>query len=244
MIKGMYRSASAMIPRIKQQEIIANNLANASSPGFKKDMIFTQELSRAQAKLSTPRNDWETPMIDQVYTDYDQGSLDKTNNPLDLAIEGYGFFIIQDPESEDIYLTRAGNFAVSPDGYLSTPEGYRVMSDAGPITLDGGDVDISEIGQVSVDGSVVANIRIADVENPEELSKVGQNAWNVPEGIELRGALNFTIRQGYLESSNIDAVKEMVDMIVSFRGYESDAQALKMQDDSLEKLINNVGRTR
>jgi flagellar basal-body rod protein FlgG len=244
MIKGMYKAASAMIPRIRQQETIANNLANASAPGFKKDMVFTQELSKAQARRVERKNDWETPMIDQVYTNYDQGSLDRTNNPLDMAIEGIGFFVVQDPETEDLYLTRGGNFSISPDGYLSTPDGMRVMSDAGPITLEGGDVTVSETGQIAVNETPVANIRVTEPDDINRLTKVGKNAFNIPDGVELRAAVDFAVRQGYLESSNIDAVREMVDMIISFRGYESDAQALKIQDGTLEKLINNVGRVR
>lgn len=244
MIKGMYKAASAMIPRIRQQETIANNLANASAAGYKKDMIFTHELSQAQARHIERKNDWETPMIDQVYTNYDQGSLNQTDNPLDLAIDGNGFFVIQDPETEELYLTRGGNFIVNPSGYLSTPDGMRVMSDAGPITLAGSDVTVSETGQISIDETPVANLRVTEPDDISRLTKVGQNAFNVPDGVDLRAAVNFAVRQGYLESSNIDAVREMVDMIVSFRGYESDAQALKMQDGTLDKLINNVGRVR
>ncbi len=244
MIKGMYKAASAMIPRIRQQETIANNLANASAAGYKKDMVFTRELSKAQAKTAPKKNDWQTPMIDQVYTDYDQGPMDQTNNPLDLAIDGDGFFVIQDPTTEEMYLTRGGNFSVSPDGFLSTADGMRVMSDGGPIALEGGDVTVSETGQVAVNEAPVANIRVAEPDDTGKLTKVGENAFNIPDGIELRAAVHFAIRQGYLESSNVDAVKEMVDMIVSFRGYESDAQALKMQDGTLDKLMNNVGRVR
>ncbi len=239
----MYQSASAMIPRVRQQEVIANNLANASAPGFKRDQIFTRELTRAQARQADTRSDWQTPMIDQVYTDYDQGQFNKTDNPLDLALEGYGFFVVEGDDGSQL-LTRAGNFMVSPDGFLTNPEGHRVLSEAGPIPVEGGTIEISESGQVTVDSANIGNIRVVQIDNLSILDKIGNNEFMVPEGIELAAAVKYTIRQGYLESSNVDVIKEMVDMIVSFRNYESDAQSLKAQDDSLEKLIRNVGSVR
>ena len=243
MIKGIYQSASAMIPRVRQQEVIANNLANASAPGFKRDQVFTKELTQAQVRQNNTKSDWQTPMIDQVYTDYDQGQFNKTDNPLDLALEGYGFFVVEGDDGSQL-LTRAGNFIVSPEGFLVNPEGHRVMSEAGPITVEGTTIDISESGQVSVDGIESGSIRVAQIDDPTILDKAGNNEYRIPEGIELSAAVDFTIRQGYLESSNVDIIREMVDMIVSFRNYESDAQSLKSQDDSLEKLIRNVGSIR
>jgi flagellar basal-body rod protein FlgF len=243
MIKGIYQSASAMIPRVRQQEVIANNLANASAPGFKRDQVFTKELTQAQTRQSNTKSDWQTPMIDQVYTDYDQGQFNKTDNPLDMALEGYGFFVVEGDDGSQL-LTRAGNFLVSPEGFLINPEGHRVMSEAGPITVEGTSISISESGQVEVDGVESGSIRVVQVDDPAILEKAGYNEYMIPEGIELPVAVDFTIRQGYLESSNVDVIREMVDMIVSFRNYESDAQSLKSQDDSLEKLIRNVGSIR
>ncbi|UCD17476.1 MAG: flagellar basal-body rod protein FlgF [Candidatus Zixiibacteriota bacterium] len=243
MIKGLYRSASAMIPRIKQQETIANNLANAAAPGFKRDKVFSKELSRVQAKQAMSRSDWQTPMIDQVYADHSQGTLDRTDNPLDMALEGSGFFVLEGEDGE-LFLTRAGNFMVSPDGFLVSPGGHRVLSEGGPIAITSGEISVSEAGQVAVDGTEVGRIRVADITEPAELTKSGDSEFRVPEGIELRAAVDYVIRNGYLEASNVNTIREMVDMISSFRSYESDAQALKAQDDSLEKLINNVGRIR
>ncbi len=243
MIKGLYRSASAMIPHVKIQEITANNLANASAPGFKRDMLFTRELSRAQAKEYPKKSDWETPMIDQVYTEYDQGMLDKTDNPLDVALEGKGFFTLQLEDGTTV-LSRSGSFTVDQSGYLVNPDGHRLLGDGGPINVGEGTVSISEMGQVEVDASPVANIRVVDIEDKSSLQKVGDSEYQIPEGINLISAVNFAIKQGYLESSNVNVIKEMINMVASYRSFESDAQALKAQDDSLEKLINNVGRAK
>ena len=243
MIKGLYRSASAMLPRLKQQEAIANNLANVSTPGFRKDMIFTQELSRAQARQTIQKSDWQQPMIDQVYTSFEQGGLDKTDNPLDLALEGNGLFVYETKEGDLVY-SRAGNLIVNPQGFLVNPEGHRLLGDGGPINVGAGTVSVSESGQVDVDNALLANIRVVDFEDKSALQKVGNAAFMIPEGIEPAAAVDFTIRQGYLESSNVEIIREMVNMIISFRNYEADAQAAKAQDDSLAKLMANVGRLR
>ncbi len=243
MIKGLYCSASAMLPRLKQQEAIANNLANASSPGFRKDMIFTQELSKAQAKQAVLKSDWQQPMIDQVYTSFEQGGLDKTDNPLDLALEGKGLFVYETGEGDVVY-SRAGNLIVNPQGVLVNPEGHRLLGDGGPINVGSGTVSVSESGQVEVDNTLLANIRVADFEDKSVLQKAGNAEFMIPEGIEPAAAVDYAIRQGYLESSNVEIIREMVNMIISFRNYEADAQAAKAQDESLEKLMANVGRLR
>ena len=243
MIKGLYRSGSAMVPLIKQQETIANNLANVSTPGFKKDMLFTRELTKAQAKHAPRQTDWQTPMIDQVYTQHSQGTLDKTGNPLDLALEGEGFMMVETPEGENL-LTRAGSLAVDPQGFLSTADGNRLLGEGGTINVGNGNVSVSEAGQVEVDNDVVGTIRVVEVEDRNQLRKIGRSSFMIPDGIEPVAAVNFAVRQGYLETSNVDIIKEMVEMIISYRNYEADAKSVQTQDQSLEKLIINVGRIR
>lgn len=240
MIKGIYSSASAMIPRIRQQEVIANNIANVTTPGFKKDSVFVSELSSAQRRGIATKSDWETPMIDQVYTDQSQGSFDKTGNMLDLAIDGDGFFVIQNEDGTEA-LTRNGSFTTNDSGSLVNSFGETVMGTGGPIQLPAGDVSVSGDGIISVNGVQLTTLKIASVENPAQLNKVGGKFF-IPEGIELTTAVNFAVRQGYLESSNVDIITQMVEMISSYRNYESDAQALKAQDESLEKLIREVAQ--
>ena len=243
MIKGLYRSASAMVPRIRMQEVTANNLANASAPGYKRDMVFTKELSKAQIKATPRKSDWETPMIDQIYTQYDQGSLEQTENPFDVALEGDGFFVFEGTDGKTI-LSRAGSLTLDPSGFIVSADGRRLMGEGGAINAAGGKVDISESGQVTVDDNLIDTIRVVDVADKNDLDKIGRTEFTLSDGVDVIKAAKYAIRQGYLESSNVNIVKEMVDMVISYRTYESDAQALKTQDDSLEKLINNVGRVR
>jgi len=239
-IKGMYTSASGMLPRIKKQELTANNIANVSTPGYKRDMLFTKELTRAEQKLVHKQSDWQRPMVNEVYTDYAPGIFDKTGNPLDLAIDGDGFFTLELADGTRA-LTRAGSFTVSNDGFLVFPGGPLVLGEGGPIEVGNGKVTISQSGEVDVDGSVISRIVPVTVDNVDLLTKLGGCLFAVPEGVELRPVTTASIRQGYLEAANVDIVGEMIDMIVSFRTYEVNARALQTQDRSLENLFNRVG---
>lgn len=244
MLKGIYKAASGMIPRMKQQEIRANNIANASTPGFKKDSVFLKELDSARQSTMTKKSDWQTHMIDQIYTDYTQGGFNRTDNVLDLAIEGNGFFILESPEGETRQYTRNGNFAINTEGYLVNSEGFRVLGDGGPIYVGEGLVEINESGEILIDGSSAARLQVVDFSNKETLVKVGSSGFMVDETVEEEPASGFTIRQGFLEQANINVVKEMVGMIIALRHFESGAKAIQSQDESLNALFNQVGRTR
>lgn len=241
MIKGMYTSASGMLPRIKKQEITAHNISNVSTPGYKRDTLFTKELSRAERKLAPRKSDWEKPMVNKVYTDYAPGIFDKTGNPLDLAIDGDGFFSLELADGTRV-LTRAGSFTVNKDGLLAFSGGPLLLGEGGPIEVGNGKVTVSQSGEVDVEGFVVSRIVPMNVADLDQLVRIGNSLLAVPEGVELIPITKATIRQGYLEASNVDIVREMIDMIISFRNYEANARALQTQDQSLEHLFRGVGR--
>ncbi|MCH9031439.1 MAG: flagellar hook-basal body protein [candidate division Zixibacteria bacterium] len=230
-----------MIHRIKEQESIANNIANASTPGYKKDSVFVNELSHAQQRSFPRKSDWQTPMIDQVYTDFSQGSFDRTGAELDVAIDGDGFFVVKTEQGVEA-LIRGGALTRDQQGFLKTADNDAVQSDGGPIQLPIGDVSIADDGAISVNGNVVGRLRVATIENLNDLQRLGDGKFLVPENVELTSAVRFVVRQGYLESSNVNVVTQMVDMIASYRNYEADANSLKTQDQSLAKLISEVGR--
>ncbi len=240
MIKGIFTSASGMIPRIKKQELTANNLANASTPGFKKDAIFTRELSKAEARLKPRRSDWERPMVDEIYTNFAPGVFDKTGNALDLAIDGDGFFTLELADGSTA-LTRAGAFTVNRDGLVAFPGGALLMAEGGPLEVGSGQVAVSLSGDVQVDGATVGRITPVTVQSLDQLEKIGSAMFIVPEGVELTPVRTATIQQGFLETSNVDIVREMIDMIISFRQYEADSKSIQMQDQSLDHLFNRVG---
>jgi len=240
MIKGLYKSASGMLPSMKKQELTANNVSNVSTPGYKKDSMFTKELSRAEQKLSVKKSDWQQPISPEKYIDFQSGVFDRTGNPLDLAIDGDGFFTIQ-LEDGSTAITRNGSFTVNSDGLLSIPGGGIVMADGGAVEIGNGQVTVAASGGIEVDGANVGNITPVTVNDLQNLEKIGRSMFFVPQDEQIIPVTHATIRQGYIESSNVDIVSEMVNMIIAYRNYEANAKALQTQDTSLGNLFNRVG---
>lgn len=242
MIKGIYSSASGMIPRALKQEVFANNMANANTVGFKKDRVFLHQLRQVQDGLMTDL-EWKVPMVDGVYIDFSQGFMRQTERPLDVAIEGDGFFVVLAPEGERY--TKDGEFALTQEGVLVNKNGHSVLSDSGPITISGDDISISADGTISVDESEVAKIRIVDFDKPYDMTRVNYG-YLAPanEEIQAINAENYEVRQGYVEESNVNIIEQMVDMLVSFRAYEAGQKSIQTQDETLDKAVNDLGRVR
>ncbi len=245
MLKGIHKAASGMIPQLKKQEITANNIANVGTPGYKKDGTFIKELDSATQSLIPTRSDWERPMIDQIYTDYSQGTFNKTGNPLDVAIQGDGFFILESIDGASRQFTRNGNFMIDTEGFLVNSEGMRVLGDGGPISAGGGaSMMINETGEVLVDDAVIAQLSVVDFADKGQLQKAGESSFVAGEDVETIPSSEYSVRQGYLEHSNINVVKEMVGMIITMRNFETASKMIQTQDESLQTLMSEVGRTR
>lgn len=240
MIKGLYTSASGMLPQVKKQEITANNVANAGATGFKKERLFTKELNRAEIKQIKTKSDWERPMATSTFVDYSPGVFDHTGNPLDIAIDGDGFFTLK-LEDGTIALTRAGSFEVNADGVMSFPGGATLEGEGGALQIGNGRVTIAATGEVQVNDFSVGRIIPVTVDDLSKLTKVGSSLFIVPQNVPLIPVPISTIQQGYLETSNVDIVSEMVEMIISYRTYEANANSVRTQDESLEKLFSRVG---
>jgi len=242
MIKGIYSAASGMLPRMLKQEIIANNLANVNTPGYKRESIFLRQLSRSEAARSKTESEWQTPMVDKKYTDFSRGSLEYTGEKLNLAIDGDGFFVVSTSD-EEAY-TRNGNFHISPDGILMTSDDLPVLSDNGPITIGENEFNIGVDGLITIDGEEFGRLLVVDFEKPYRLEKAAAGLYHaLPEANPIEPEFTY-IRQGYLEKSNVDIIREMVEMIASYRNYESDQKAIQILDESLSKTVNEIPRVR
>jgi len=241
MIKGIYSSASGMLPRILKQETFANNMANVNTPGFKKDGVFLQVLDEATQKEIVTDHPWEVPMVDDIYIDFSQGDLEKTDIDTNCAIDGDGFFAVQ-TESGVMY-TRSGDFSLSPQGILIDRNGNPVLTDSGPLTILADSFMVSDDGTVTINEFAAGRIRIVDFEKPYKLKKVG-SSYLMPKDqtVTERPASDYRIRQGYLEKSNVNVVEVMVDMLSSFRAFEAGQKAIQSQDETLEKAVNDLGR--
>lgn len=243
MIKGIYNSLAGMLPSVLRQDVVANNLANAATVGYKKDKVFLKTMLDASLVMQKDAN--QNPFVldaESVATDYSQGGLRSTGNPLDVAIKGQGYFAIETPNGT--MYTRAGGFSMNANGDLVDANGYPVQGEGGPITLPPGEVTISENGTVFVDGQEAARLKVVDFEEPDALEKVGQNLFKARSGASENDNPNTSVMQGFLEDSNVDVVREMVEMIKLQNAYQTSARVLMAQDDSLNKAVNDVGVVR
>lgn len=251
MIRGFYSSYAGMKAMLLRQDIIASNLANAESVGFKQDFAVIQayprrDLTRIEASnrytgavsLGEVGDGRGGCLVGMVYTDFRQGALRETGRSTDLALEGPGFFAVR--RGGEVCYTRAGNFELDAEGRLVTPNGLPVLgTDGNFIQAGGGELVVTEDGRVMVDGEPRGALMLVEFDDLDGLNKLGEGLFG---GLQGRPATRTLVRQGYLESSNVDAVEQMVSMIEGFRAYESNQRLIQAQDRTLEKLINEVGR--
>lgn len=234
MIKGIQTSATAMRQGILRQEITAANLANANTTGFKRDRLFVREMIEAQAADSNPLQ--TNPAR---FTEFRSGAFEPTGNSLDFALQSGGFFVLTDGDTE--VFTRNGHFLRDAEGQMIDVQGRIVQGEGGPITLPPGLVTVSPNGEISVDGAVIDRFRVVSVEDPQVLRKVAGAAFTA-DGVAAVPVEVPAVRQGFLETSNVDTVREMVEMISTARHYEINAKLVTAQDESLRHAVNDLGR--
>ena len=239
MINGMLYSSRGCLKEEIRMDIISNNLANSTVHGFKKDRIAFNDILGDTIIDSYSNNN----SLYEVKIDHSQGDIRGTGNQLDLAINGKGFFKVNTPEG--IKYTRKGNFILSPQGVLSTQDGYQVMGIGGPITVPGKDIIINNQGVLSSDGIQAGQIELVDFERYETLIKEGNGLFGNPANDPEKPAnADTTIKQGFLELSNVNTAEEMIQMVHSLRAFESYQKAIKVIDEMNNKAVNEVGRLR
>lgn len=256
MVRGLYTAYTGMINQQKRLDTVTNNLANASTTGFKREGLtsksFDQMLTLKIKDLSVPYlNEGIGRMslgvkIGENYTDYTQGSFKETGNTYDLAVAGNGFFTISFVDkngNESVKYTRDGEFTTDVDGYLRTLEGDYVQGEGGNIMIptEASRISIQDNGDIYADDQYVDTIRIVDFEDYDYIKKYGENLYELVEGgVETESTA--AVKQGYLEMSNINVVKEMVEMITISRAYESNQKLIQTEDELLEKSVNQIGK--
>lgn len=179
--------------------------------------------------------------VTKIETDFTQGEMQPTNNQLDFALKGKGFFTVETPDGTRY--TRDGSFKLDSTGQLVTSEGYPVVGTEGPITVDGTEVSANSLGEILVDGQLVNKFAIVDFENTRDLRKTGEGLYMFEKDTEPKPReVSVEVVQGSLETANVDAVREMVEMMTLFRGYESSQRLIRAYDESIGKAVNEVGR--
>jgi flagellar basal-body rod protein FlgF/flagellar basal-body rod protein FlgG len=229
MDSGFYAACTALMARSQTLDQVANNLANVSTPGYRarRDSFSSMLATKSGASLSGLNqavNDYSVLGGGQL--DLSQGSLERTGNDLDLAIQGSGFFAIQTAGGP--MFTRDGNFHVSPTGTLATSAGDSVLgTDGHPISIVGAPVSISPDGTISVNGALAGQLKIVDFPAGTPLESVGKNYYSAPEKSAVPAA-QASIQQGMLESSNVNPVSSSIELITVQRYAELMQKALTM----------------
>ena len=249
---GLYAAVSGSMVQEKRMEILSNNLANVGTAGFKEDRpIFRELYSKMNySTVLTDTSSQRSLMLAQkmnlsyltfsgVKTDFSTGEMKHTGNPLDVAISGQGFFVVNTPHGE--FYTRMGTFSLNDKGELVTHEGCPLKGKGKSIRIKGTEIAIDRKGTITVDGAQVDTLKVVDFKEYSALRKVGDNLFeNIQRGNEHK-AEEYEITQQALELSNINIVKEMVKMIDVLRLYESYQKVIQSLDETTSRATRDVG---
>lgn len=242
-------AGTGMLLQRRKMEVITNNITNVETTGYKKDYLVSHTFDdvllerindtnvMGQTRLVGPLN--FGTQVDQKYTDYTSGSFEQTERNTDLALVGDGFFVLQTPAGERY--SRAGAFTVNSRGYLTDQDGNYLMGTNGPVYVGGDDFAVDSQGNVTADGQTVNTLRLVTFADPGVLRKQGDNLYY---GAGAQAADTVEVKQGFLENSNVQAAREMVDMITVYRTYETNQKILTMIDETVGKAVNDIGRLR
>ncbi|MDE7267421.1 MAG: flagellar basal-body rod protein FlgF [Lachnospiraceae bacterium] len=256
MLRGLYTAYTGMLNEQYRMDIMSNNLANADTTGFKKEGSTSQAYDEVMAvKIKDLSENPNVPKrlgkmslgvkIGETFTDFSQGSLRITDNTYDLAIGGNGFYNIEFTnkagETSTKY-TRDGGFTLTKEGYLVTKDGDYVLGENGRIQVSttAAETIIDRDGSIYQDGNLVTKIKVTEFEDTNYLTHYGETMWDAKEGAVSHDVENPNIYQGYLEMSNANVVKEMVNMITISRQYEANQKMITTYDDTLEQSIQLI----
>lgn len=256
MVRGLYTAYTGMKNEQKRLDIIANNLANSATTGYKEESTTSQSFDELLTiKVKDESESYNNRPIGhmslgvklgEVYTNYSQGSLRQTANTYDMALEGRGFFKVSVTDragNVSIEYTRNGSFTMTKDGHIVDGDGNHLMGESGELQVptDAAKVLIDTTGGVYADGVLIDTIDVVDFEDYDYLIKSGDTRYKALNGA-VETAANATVRQGYTEQSNVNVVSEMVEMISITRAYEANQKVIKSIDGTLDLAANSVGK--
>lgn len=265
MVKGLYTAHTGMVNEMKRLDILSNNLANANTTAYKKEgttsRTFADEMAVRLKDTSVFGGGARIGEITygvhlgQVYTDYSTGSFRVTDNATDFALDGSGFFAVAFTDKEgntSVKYTRDGSFTVNTEGYLVTKDGDYVLNATGAMNGDPAEenfirvdpnaaIKVNELGYIIQNDQIVGTLGVVDFDNYDYLEKYGENLYNLLDGGNAI-ATDAKVEQGVLESSNVNVINEMVNMITIQRAYEAGQKVITSIDGTLDKAANSIGR--
>ena len=254
MVRGLYTAWTGLYNEQKRLEVIANNIANSATTGYKQEGVTSQSFDDMLAikvkDYSARTNELIGTMplgvkVGEVFTNYNQGSIRVTSNNYDLALDGAGFFAMRVTDTagnDHIRYTRAGNFTITRDGYITDADGNHLQGESGDIQVPiETSIFIDAYGGIFADGTYVDSIKLVDFEDYDYLEKIGDTSYKPVDGAVMMEGSGI-IHQGFVEQSNVNGVSEMVDLIAITRAYEANQKIIQGEDSLLEKTVNQIGR--
>ena len=233
-------AASGMRARMESLDMLANNLANSETGGYKTDREFYDLYVSAEATGPQDGPAATVPVIERPWTDFSQGTLRTTGNPSDLALSGRGFFSVDGPSGR--LFTRNGSFRVSPDGSLVTTEGYAVrsISGGGFKVRPSGDLEVAPDGTLRQNGQTLGRLEVADFSDTDALVKQGASYFRSPAA--PKPASGAVVEQGKLESSNVGAAESAVRLVAVMRQFEMLQKAVNLDTQMNREAVEEVAR--
>lgn len=265
MVKGLYTAHTGMVNEMKRLDIMTNNLANSNTTAYKKEGTTSRTFADEMAVRLKDTSVYGLGArigeitygvhLGQVYTDYTEGAFRVTDNATDFALDGEGFFAIAFTDKEgntSVKYTRDGCFTVNVDGYLVTKDGDYVLNATGAMNGDPSEenfirvdpnakITVNQLGYIFQNDAIVGTLGIVDFDNYDYIEKYGENLYNLLDGGN-RIDSDAKIEQGVLETSNVNVINEMVNMITIQRAYEAGQKVITSIDGTLDKAVNSVGR--
>lgn len=239
-------SLSQQLAAYRAMDVIANNIANASTPGFKREAAKFEEHITQTRPAEGQKGPQSLSFVKDagILRDSSQGTVEQTGATYDVALAGKGFFSVQTPAG--MRYTRDGHFSLDANGNLVTSQGYQVQGDGGAITItpNDGDINIAPDGTVSSVvngvGNQLAKLKIVDFDDTRAMTKEGANLYTTTQTAKTPDIV--TMRQGALEASNVQPVVEISHMIEVMRAYEATATLSKSQEDMMRQAIDRLGQ--
>ena len=243
MVDALAVTEVGMLNDVQRLHSISHNVANAGTVGFKREIIATRPFIEFLVGGVMDRDPSGAPLnirpVVTVHIDHSDGALKYTGNPLDVGLEGGGFFVVVTPFG-DAY-TRQGNFRMDANGRLVTAGGHPVIGEAGEIRLTRPDPRIDAQGKVWEGGMEVAKLKIVAVTEADVMTRVGEGLFLPSESMELGSIDGIRVRQGFTEASNVVAMNEMIKMIETVRHFEASQRLIRGYDAMLDRAINVGG---
>lgn len=252
MLRGMYTSVSAMINLQSSQTVITNNIANVNTTGYKSETLVSKTfddvlISNNDRYVNGKGTKQELGVlnfgvkIDEVKTNYLQGTLVQTSNETDFALNGNGFFTVRDNQG-NTYYTRDGVFNINSNGYLVNGSGYEVLNTNNqPIYIGNNKITVDSNNNLILDSGELHKFNIVDFDDYDSLNKIGQNLYSAQGAIATN---NYELKIGYKETSNVDIIDATSALMSNLRAFEANQKVIQVMDSTLSKIASEIGIVR